>query len=274
MEENKKIKVLMFGSDPEFLLRNKVTKELISSIGIIPGSKKEPKTVDELGDGYTIQIDNVLGEISVAPSETIEGLWNNIQKALNYVSDSILPNDIEIYHASSGTYTDEQLDNEIAREFGCSPSVNAWAEQDNQPPEAGDINFRGCGAHIHLSYENPDQATNCLIGRVFDLFCTLPSVILDEDTKRRHFYGQAGEIRHCKYGVELRTLGGFILSDKGIYTYMMENLLKAIEFINSGKELSDDIQIGIQIAINTQDKGIAQAIMTEMEIPMYNLIKA
>lgn len=274
MEEKKKIKVLMFGSDPEFLLRDKDTKELVSSIGIIPGTKEEPQTVEELGDGYTIQIDNVLGEISVAPATNSEGLWNNIQKALTYVSGNILPNNVEIYHASSGTYTDEQLDNEIAKLFGCSPSVNAWSEQDNEAPEAGDINFRGCGAHIHLSYENPDPATNCLIGRVFDLFCTLPSIILDEDTKRRHFYGQAGEIRHCKYGVELRTLGGFILSDKNIYNYMMDNLLKAIEFINSGKEMPEDIQIGVQIAINTQDKGIAKAIMAEMEIPMYNLIKA
>lgn len=272
--EEKKIKILKFGSDPEFLLRFKESKELVSSIGIIPGTKEKPETVQELGDGYTIQIDNVLGEISVAPSETVEGLWDNIQKALGYVSNNILPNDIEIYHASSGTYTDEQLDNDIARLFGCSPSYNAWSGMDNTPPEAGDIKFRGCGAHIHLSYENPTEQTNCLIGQVFDLFCTLPSVLIDPDTNRRNFYGQAGEIRHCTYGVELRTLGGFILSDKSIYDYMMNNLLEAIEFLNSGKTMSADIQMGIQFAINTQSKDVALDILEVMNVPMYNLIKA
>lgn len=263
-----KINILKFGSDPEFLLKNSKTGELISSIGIIPGTKEKPVTVDKLGDGYTIQIDNVLGEISVAPSETIEGLWNNIQLALGYIKDNILPEGIEIIHQSSGIYSEEQLDNDIAREFGCSPSVNAWSGEVNYPPDANGITFRGCGAHIHLSYENPKIKTNLLIGQVFDLFCTLPSIILDSDTERRKLYGKAGEIRHCKYGVELRTLGGFILSDKNIYDYMMNNLLEAIRFINEGHVINDEMQLGIQIAINNQSKEIAQELLNEVGISL------
>lgn len=269
----KKIKILKFGSDPEFILRDKNTGELVSSIGIIPGTKESPMRVDEVGEYFTIQIDNVLGEISVDPADNPEELWSNIQTGLKFIQDNILPENIEIIHQSSGTYSEEQLNDPIAQEFGCSPSKNAWSQEDNIPPEAGDIKFRGCGAHIHLSYEDNDEETNYLIGRVFDLFCTLPSILIDDDTNRRTFYGKAGEIRHCSYGVELRTLGGFILSDKSIYDYMMENLLKAIEFINSGKTISDEISVGIQVAINTQNREIASTIMEMMEIPMLEKVK-
>lgn len=198
-----KIKLLMLGSDPEFLLRNKDTKELVSSIGIIPGTKEEPVTTDDLGEGYTIQIDNVLGEISVPPAKNSEELWNNIQTGLGYIQHNILPQELELYHASSGTYSDEQLDNDIARLFGCSPSMSAWNMMMNDAPEASG-NIRGCGCHIHVSYENPNHETNFELGRAFDLFCTLPSILLDDDTDRRKFYGNAGEIRHCQYGKRIK----------------------------------------------------------------------
>lgn len=268
-----KIKILKFGSDPEFILVDKSTGELVSSIGIIPGTKEEPLRIPEIGEKFTIQIDNVLGEISVDPAEDAEGLWNNIQVGLDFIRQNILPEGIDIIHRSSGTYTEEQLSDPIAQMFGCSPSINAWSEENNVPPEAGDIKFRGCGAHIHLSYENPNEKTNCLIGRVFDLFCTLPSLLIDDDTNRRTFYGKAGEIRHCAYGVELRTLGGFILSDKSIYDYMMNNLLKAIEFINSDKVITDEFANGIQLAINTQNRDIAKEIMELMEVPQFIEVK-
>lgn len=263
----------MLGSDPEFLLRDKDTKELVSSIGIIPGTKEEPVTTDDLGEGYTIQIDNVLGEISVPPAKDSNELWDNIQTGLGYIQTNILPNELEIYHASSGTYSEEQLDNPIARQFGCSPSINAWSMDMNEAPGANS-NVRGCGCHIHVSYENPNYDTNFELGRAFDLFCTLPSVLLDDDTERRKFYGKAGEIRNCSYGVELRTLGGFILSDKSIYDFMLDNLLEAIKFVNSGRVIDDHYAMGIQIGINTQDRNIAQTIINDLKIPMNIKMKA
>lgn len=264
-----KVKVLMLGSDPEFLIRDIKSKKLISSIGIIPGTKEEPVIISPLGEDYTIQIDNVLGEVSVAPAADKEGLWNNIQLALNYVKNEILPNHLEIYHASSGEYDDDQLDNEVARTLGCSPSINAWTEDDNEAPDA-DSNFRGCGVHIHLSYENPNHRTNYELARAFDLFCTLPTLLVDEDTRRREFYGKAGEIRHCDYGLEFRTIGGFLLRSKDEYDYILNNLNLAIDFVNSGETIDDEIAFGIQLAINNQSKDIATEIMEIMKVPKYN----
>ena len=39
------IKVQMFGSDPEFLIKNQKSNKYISSIGIIPGTKEEPHKI-------------------------------------------------------------------------------------------------------------------------------------------------------------------------------------------------------------------------------------
>jgi len=267
------IKVLLIGSDPEFMLRSKVTKELVSSIGIIPGTKEEPSKPDDL-NGYTIQIDNVLGEISVPPAADKEGLWNNIQIGLDYVRNNFLSDDLEIAHLSSGYYTEEQLDNDIARQFGCMPSLNAWSKINNDVPVSDNLLFRGCGCHIHLSYENPSEEMNFEIARAFDLFCTLPSILLDDDRDRRHFYGKAGELRHCSYGVELRTIGGFLLANKDHYDYILDNMFKAIEWLNQGNRVSDHLGMDIQFTVNTYSANVAEAIMMEYNIPLFNKIEA
>ena len=40
---DKFIKVQMLGSDPEFLIKNQKSNKYISSIGIIPATKEEPR---------------------------------------------------------------------------------------------------------------------------------------------------------------------------------------------------------------------------------------
>lgn len=254
------IEILKLGSDPEFLLKDKYTGKLVSSIGIIPGTKEEPLRLNGLGDFYTIQIDNVLGEISVGPSETGDGLWENIQKTLDIVKKEFLPENIEIVHQSSGIYSDEELDNPIAKVLGCSPSLNAWSFGDNPAPSS-ESNFRGCGCHFHISYKDPTFYTSFIIGQVFDLFGTLKSVVRDPDTKRREFYGKAGEIRMVDYGVELRTPGGFTISSKLEFDFMIDAIYKTVEFINSGKKIEESDAAQIQLAINTNNKSRAEELI-------------
>lgn len=268
------IKNIKLGSDPEFFLRNKETGEMVSSIGIIPGTKEKPLKLPELGEFYTVQIDNVLGEISVDPSDTIEGLWDNIQLGLQYIRDNFLPDNIEIYHASSGVFTEEQLDNDIARTFGCSPSMNAWSERENPAPNAGKQLFRPAGTHIHISYDNPSISTSFAIGRIFDIFCTVPSLFLDTDELRRKFYGRAGEVRIVDYGVECRQLGGFLLSDKEVFNYILNNLYKGIEFLNSGGELDKPSEVMAQFAINAGSMEAANDLIAKYGVELLQQIKA
>ena len=61
MQEIFQYKNITIGSDPEFFVQNKDGK-LISSIGVIDGTKDIPKRLKFLGNGFAIQKDNVLGE--------------------------------------------------------------------------------------------------------------------------------------------------------------------------------------------------------------------
>lgn len=250
---NNKIEILKIGSDPEFLLIDKNTSKFKSSIGIIPGTKENPLRLD-FGTYYTIQIDNVLGEISVDPAETGDELWDNIQKTLNYVKKEYLPENIELEFASSGEYEEKELDHPVAKILGCDSSYNAWTFEENPAPEAKTTNLRGCGCHFHISYKDPDFMTNLMIGQVFDVFGTLQSVFRDPDTIRRKFYGKAGEVRNCEYGVELRTPGGYTLSSKEEFDIMIQAIYDTIEFMNLGGTISDEESVIIQDAINSQNK--------------------
>lgn len=254
------IKIDLLGSDPEFfLVDSKGT--LKSAIGVIPGTKEEPHFLPQFGDLTTLQIDNVLGEISVQPAKTGEELWDNIQKVLKYVQDTYLtPKGLAILHASSGEFDAKELEDPIAQILGCSPTLNAWQFGYNEAPDASS-NFRGCGSHIHISYEDPSMERSFQIAQTFDLFGTLNSVIRDPDTKRREFYGQAGEMRILDYGLEVRTPGGFILSSKEEFLTMIEAVHKTVDFINNKNEISLEDQALIQLAINTSDKHLAEKLL-------------
>lgn len=254
------INLLKIGSDPEFLLRDKSTGNLVSSIGLIPGTKDKPEKLS-FGEHYTVQIDNVLGEISVDPAETGDELWDNITKTLDWVK-LILPENVEIVHASSGVYSDEELSHPIARILGCSDTYNAWTMETNSSPSA-DSNIRGCGTHFHISYENPETETSIELAQVFDLFGTLQSVLRDPDKLRRDYYGKAGEMRILPYGVELRTPGGFTLSSKEEFDVMIDAIHKSIDFINSGNFIDYPDMAKIQFAINTQNKKLANQLLTK-----------
>lgn len=55
---------------------------------------------------------------------------------------------------------------------------------------------------------------------------------------------------------------------------MLNNLLEAIKFVNSGGVIDDHYSVGIQIGINTGDRKIAQTIINDLKVPMNIKMKA
>lgn len=111
---------------------------------------------------------------------------------------------------------------------------------------------------------------------LIDLFCGIPSVLVDRDENarfRRHLYGKAGECRLPKYGIEYRTLSNFWLKSymmmslfTGLARYAVivasecvndESLLKEIYSRVSPEEVRD--------AINNNDFNLARDIFLRME---------
>lgn len=259
-----KLKLLTLGSDPEFLIIDKTTGKYVSSLDYIPGDKNEPVELTELGEGYTIQKDNVLAEFCVPYTTNAEDLYNNIMKAVEFTNNNILPKELELVATTGGTFYYSELDNEYAKTFGCSPSYNAWNYSINVPKSLNST-YRGAGFHIHIGHNGDEDQSVSLI-KALDLFVGLPSVLIDSDKIRRKQYGTAGEFRLTDFGCEYRVLGSFILSKKEYYDEIMSGIDRAFEFVNNNTEFTDDQEMKIQLAINTSNEELAKEILEEFNL--------
>lgn len=199
MQEIFQYQNITIGSDPEFFIQNKDGK-LISSIGIIEGTKDIPNRLKFLGAGFAIQKDNVLGEFNVPHGYSAKEVSNNISIMKAYISGLLESKGLHPVYAASGVYDDDQLTSDEAKEFGCSPDYNAWTNSINEKPEGTSTNLRSAGMHQHIGYDNKSAKRSRDIIKALDVFVGVPSVIIDTDTKRRSLYGKAGCFRHTLFG--------------------------------------------------------------------------
>lgn len=125
--------------------------------------------------------------------------------------------------------------------------------------------------HISVGYDKPDERTSLELVKAMDLFLGVPSVILDKDTLRRELYGKAGAMRFKEWGVEYRTLSNFWLFNKELTEWAFNNTIKAIEYVNSGGEVTNPQDI-IE-AINTGNVELANDIIDDynIEMPEYQI---
>ena len=147
MQENFQYKNITIGTDPEFFIQNNDGK-LISSIGIIEGTKDVPNRLKFLGSGFAIQKDNVLGEFNVPHGYSAQEVSNSISIMKAYISGLLESKGLHPLYAASGEYDDDQLQSDEAKEFGCSPDFNAWTNDVNKKPEGTTTNLRSAGELI------------------------------------------------------------------------------------------------------------------------------
>lgn len=264
-----KIQNVTIGTDPELFLYDSEKKEVISAVGIIPGSKHEPYKIKELGRGFALQTDNVLIEFNV-PAVKLEdknGFINNIQKMKDYITKyvkNVNPN-FTLLHKASAKLKENQLNSAQAWEFACDPDFNCYTNLENQKPVLEDLCLRSAGFHIHIGYSNPDLKTSLTILKYMDAYLGIPSVLLDTDTKRRDLYGKAGCFRLQKYGLEYRVLSGYFLNSINTIGFVYDQVIKALDAFDSDKKLpkfNDVIK-----TINDSDIELAKTLIVN-----YNLI--
>ena len=186
MQENFQYKNITIGTDPEFFIQNSDGK-LISSIGIIEGTKDVPNRLKFLGSGFAIQKDNVLGEFNVPHGYSAQEVSNSISIMKAYISGLLESKGLHPLYAASGEYDNDQLQSDEAKEFGCSPDFNAWTNGVNKKPEGTSTNLRSCGMHIHLGYDGKTAKRSRDLIKAMDVFAGIPSIIIDTDTRRRSY---------------------------------------------------------------------------------------
>ena len=262
-----KLRNITVGSDPELFIINTKTNNVVSAVGLIPGTKKEPWKADDMPKGFALQTDNILAEFNIPAVKDKLSFVKSIQYMQKYI-DSYVKNinlDLGIKCASSKVVPNSELQSEQAQQFGCDVDYNIYTRKANPKPEGTKTNIRSCGFHLHLGYDNPNIDTTLALIKYMDVYLGIPSVIKDKDKKRRSLYGKAGCFRLCDYGFEYRVLSSAMMSNTAKLSFVWDQLFKAIFAYENDFDLPSEEDI--QNIINNSNSKLAEQI-----ISAYNLV--
>ena len=254
------------GSDPELFIVNTETNKVVSSVGLIPGVKDEPYKSDDMPEGFGIEIDNILAEFNIPPCRNIEEWINNIEYMKNYLRNfvkRINPN-YDIKCSAYELVDEDQLQTPEAQLFGCDPDYNVYTLKTNPKPNPKGKNGRSAGFHIHYGYDGHNINTSLALLRYFDAYIGLVSVLYDQDIERRSLYGKAGAFRLQPWGFEYRTLSSAMMSSKELLELIYNQVVKATDAFNSGRNLPDATYV--QVAINNSDVKLAESLINSYNI--------
>lgn len=253
-------KGILIGADPELFITS-TNGDLIASCGLIGGTKEQPRPIDK--EGCAVQEDNVAVEFNIPPAATREDFTGDLNHVLAYLSDFLHSKDLVLSCTASAVFPQDQLVDERALVFGCSPDYNAWTGKENPKPHAKNAALRSCGGHVHVGFEDPSQETVLTLMQTLDLFLGVPSVLYDEDKDRRQLYGKAGSFRFKPYGGEYRTLSNWWVGRTDYMEYVYDQVHRAVGFLNSGTTIMPLDAKHVRSAINNSDKAMAVSLMSQ-----------
>ena len=241
------------GTDPEFFLKKKTTKEdrYISAIPYIKGTKEAPHI---LPNGAGLQWDNVAIEFASTVSSDKWSFIGGLETTLKHIQKLLNPYRLYMVCTPSAYFPEEEIQSQEAKEFGCSPDFNVWDRSVNEAPVPLSPVFRSCGGHVHVGHPSLSslEAKETMV-KAMDVTCGLVSLILDnnkEAIERRTLYGKAGCFRPTKYGIEYRTLSNFWLKSP-LFVELIYSLTKdALMLASKGEFLKDINPDWIQDSIN------------------------
>lgn len=272
-------KLITIGTDAEMFLRNKEVNEIISAEGYVKGSKHRPFRFDKENKWFSLQLDNVLAEITVPPAKTVNEFAKGIAKAVDYLK-STLPNNIEPVFLASACLNEKYLMTPQAQLFGCDPDFNAYTGYMNQKPFCEDRTLRSAGLHWHLGYQGvlvkfKNDVYNYTVDeqragivQYLDLHMSVPLVIMEPDSDRKKLYGKPGAFRPKPYGLEYRTTSGWLLSDKKLLKWGFKTVKNAFNsFVREGN-LAPSLAKHVEEVINTNNKSAAEDLIKDFRLQL------
>lgn len=254
--------MITIGADVEGFVSN--AGNIISAIGLIGGSKDEPKLVP-LGN---LQEDNVLAEFAIDPVTTEDDFVRNITSVVGSLVGKLRQEKLDYIIKPSHFMDATQLKHPKAMQFGCDPDIDAWAGFPNPPPNPRTVGaLRTAGGHIHVGF---DDSSPFDVVKAMDLFLGVPSILLDNDQHRRKVYGKAGACRLKPYGVEYRVLSNFWIKNEELIRWAYKQTTLAHAF--SISENIDNKEKEIVSCINSSDVEAAERLVKEFNITLPKVI--
>lgn len=236
----------LIGGDPEFPLYNNVLNEFVSFEQYIKGTKTDPEKIEV--KGCFQQLDCTGIEFTLPPAPEYWMYKTLIDNCIVYTNDwlSKINENLHIVVTSSCEYSQDQLQSESARTFGCEPSYSVYRNGVSDRPDPDSISFRSFGYHLHYGFDreyNKGELRSFMV--LNDIFLGFPSIWKDLDSRRRKIYGNLSDHRiiskekdyskiQSSNRVEYRVLGA------GIHNHP-EFIENGISLIKSNIHRMDDL---------------------------------
>lgn len=213
-----------------------------------------------------IQIDGLALECNVRPASTREDFISNmegVKKDLTEFLHQFSP-EAKLVAAPSIFWGRKRLSGfpTHATALGCQPDYNAWDDGNRNPTPDPNQQFRTGAGHVHVSWTEGENtrskaflATCCKIVKELDYTLGLPSLLWDQDNRRRSLYGKAGAFRPKPYGLEYRVLSNKWTEKPKHIGWVFDTTIKTVERVLGGWENSFSHRFGqlAQTCINNNN---------------------
>ena len=252
---------VLVGADPEVFVRSTETG-LPFAAYMMPGSKAKPWPT-KYG---ALQVDGCALEFNILPAknkaEFMTHLYHTQSELINVLKERV-PN-AELAYLPLVEFDKEYFKGLPAhvKQMGCDPDYNAYTLEENPSPKSKQP-VRTAGGHIHVGFTkdadpaNLEHMIECsVIAKQLDACLFIPSMLWDDDNRRRAVYGRPGAFRAKEYGVEYRVLSNAWVAKPALAGWVYDATIAGMKLLADGYYFGNDdvVQDTIQQAQKNPDK--------------------